>query len=64
MNIYFDPLISSNHLNITEKVRPCNHLVNIDATRLEKFSPRPRGKSVIGKISFEYMIKVAKVFLF
>ena len=30
-------------------------------TRLKKFSPRPRGKSVMGKILFEYMIKVAKV---
>ena len=30
-------------------------------TRLKKFSPRPRGKSVIGKILFVYMIKVAKV---
>ena len=30
-------------------------------TRLKKFSPRPRGKSVIGKIWFEYMIQ--KVFM-
>ena len=30
-------------------------------TRLKKFSPRPRGKSVIGKILFAYMIKVVKV---
>ena len=30
-------------------------------TRLKKFSPRPRGKSVIGKILFEYMIKFAKL---
>ena len=29
-------------------------------TRLKKFSPRPRGKSVIGKILFEFMVKVAK----
>ena len=27
------------------------------------FSPRPRGKSVIGKILFECMVKVAKVSL-
>ena len=35
-------------------------------TRLKKFSPRPRGKSVIGKIfqqiirMFEYMMKITK----
>ena len=29
--------------------------------RLKKVSPRPRGKSVIGKILFEYIVKVAKV---
>ena len=36
-------------------------MAKIGKTRLKKFSPRPRGKSVIGKILFVYMIKVAKV---
>ena len=34
----------------------------VTKTRLKKFSPRPRGKSVIGEILFECMIKVAKDF--
>ena len=38
-----------------------NNVFVLFITRLKKFSPRPRGKSVIGKILFEYMIKVEKV---
>ena len=34
---------------------------NLIETRLKKFSPRPRGKSVVGKILFEYMVKIIKV---
>ena len=40
---------------------PIKKFERSNQTRLKKFSPRPRGKSVIGKILFEYMIKVEKV---
>ena len=36
---------------------------NLIETRLKKFSPRPRGKSVVGKILFEYMVKTIKLLL-
>ena len=52
-----------NTISLQKDMEPWKVLysASIDKTRLKKFRPRPRGKSVIGKILFEYMIKVAKV---
>ena len=44
----------------TTKMMTENFYFSKGKTRLKKFSPRPRGKTLIGKILFEYAIQVAK----
>ena len=44
-------------LKLTEVISNFCFFVQSVSTRLKKFSPRPRGKSVIGKIWFEYIIQ-------